>query len=58
MAIKNQILDMTPLGMKFTVLQASADTGGNSLDLHWELLPGCNMRDPCITYSPKCHRNI
>jgi mannose-6-phosphate isomerase-like protein (cupin superfamily) len=52
MALKNQILDMTPLGMKFTVLQASADTGGNSLDLHWELLPGCNMKDPLIHTHP------
>lgn len=52
MAIKNQILDMTPLGMKFTVLQASADTGGHSLDLHWELLPGCNMKDPLVHTHP------
>jgi len=52
MATKNQILDMTPLGMKFTVLQTSADTGGNSLDLHWELLPGCNMRDPFVHTHP------
>jgi len=52
MATKNQILDMTPLGMKFTVLQTSADTGGNSLDLHWELLPGCNMKDPFIHTQP------
>jgi mannose-6-phosphate isomerase-like protein (cupin superfamily) len=52
MAIKNQILDMTPVGMKFTVLQASTDTQGKSLDLHWELLPGCNMKDPLIHTHP------
>ena len=52
MAIKNQILDMTPVGMRFTVLQASADTGGKSLDLHWELLPKCNMKDPLVHIHP------
>ena len=52
MATKNQVLDMTPVGMKFTVLQASADTGGRSLDLHWELLPGCNMKDPLVHTHP------
>lgn len=52
MAIKNQILDMTPVGMKFTVLQTSADTGGKSLDLHWELLPECNMIDPLVHIHP------
>lgn len=52
MAAKGQILDMTPVGMKFTVLQASIDTEGKSLDLHWELLPGCNMKDPLIHIHP------
>ncbi|MDX2048440.1 MAG: cupin domain-containing protein [Chitinophagaceae bacterium] len=52
MALKNQILDMAPIGMKFTVLQAAADTGGKSLDLHWELLPGCNMKDPLLHIHP------
>lgn len=52
MATKNQILDMTPVGMKFTVLQAGADTGGKSLDLHWELLPRCNMKDPFVHTHP------
>jgi mannose-6-phosphate isomerase-like protein (cupin superfamily) len=52
MAVKNQVLDMTPLGMKFTVLQAGADTDGKSLDLHWELLPGCNMTDPLVHTHP------
>ena len=52
MAIKNQVLDMTPLGMKFTVLQTSADTNAQSLNLHWELLPGCNMKDPLIHTHP------
>lgn len=52
MATKNQVLDMTPVGMKFTVLQTAADTGGKSLDLHWELLPGCNMKDPLLHTHP------
>lgn len=52
MATKNQLLDMTPVGMRFTVLQASADTDGKSLDLHWELLPGCNMKDPLVHTHP------
>jgi mannose-6-phosphate isomerase-like protein (cupin superfamily) len=52
MATKNQVLDMTPLGMKFTVLQTSADTAGKYLALHWDLLPGCNMKDPLIHTHP------
>jgi len=52
MAIKGQILDMTPLGMVFTVLQSSADTNGKSLDLHWQLLPGCNMNKPLVHVHP------
>lgn len=52
MATKNQVLDMTPVGMKFTVLQAAADTDGKSLDLHWELLPKCNMKDPLVHIHP------
>jgi mannose-6-phosphate isomerase-like protein (cupin superfamily) len=52
MVKKNQVLDMTPVGMKFTVLQTAADTGGKSLDLHWELLPGCNMKDPLVHTHP------
>lgn len=52
MAFKNQVLDMTPVGMKFTVLQAGSDTAGESLDLHWELLPQCNMKDPLIHIHP------
>ena len=43
---------MTPIGMKFTVLQTHADTQGRSLDLHWELLPGCNMKDPLVHTHP------
>ncbi len=45
-------LDMTPLGMKFTVLKNSEQTNGKSLDLHWELYPGCNMKDPLIHTHP------
>lgn len=52
MATKNQLLDMSPLGMKFTVLQTAADTAGKSLDLHWDLLPGCNMKDPLVHIHP------
>lgn len=52
MATKNQLLDMTPIGMKFTVLKTSIDTGGRSLDLHWDLLPGCNMKDPLVHTHP------
>lgn len=47
-----KILDLMPLGMKFTVLKNSADTGGKSLDLHWELMPGCNMKDPLVHTHP------
>lgn len=47
-----KILDMTPLGMKFTVLKNSIDTNGKSLDLQWELLPGCNMNDPLVHTHP------
>jgi len=52
MVTKNQILDMSPLGMIFTVLKTGNDTGGRSLDLHWELLPGCNMKDPLVHIHP------
>lgn len=50
--MNNKVLDMTPLGMKFTVVKNSADTDGQSLDLHWELLPGCNMKDPLVHMHP------
>jgi len=52
MANKNKVLDLAPLGMIFTVLQSAEDTGGKSLNLHWELLPGCNMKDPLIHTHP------
>lgn len=52
MATKNQVLDMTPVGMIFTVLQTGVDTGGKSLNLHWELLPKCNMKDPLVHIHP------
>lgn len=52
MATKNQVLDMSPVGMIFTVLKSSEDTNGNSLDLHWQLLPGCNMKDPLVHVHP------
>lgn len=38
--------------MLFTVLQTGADTNGKSLDLHWELLPGCNMKNPLVHTHP------
>ena len=53
MATKKQILDMTAMGMKFTVLKTSLDTEGKSLDLKWELLPGCNMSDPLFHIHPE-----
>ena len=43
---------MTPVGMRFTVLKSGADTEGKSLDLHWDLLPGCNMKDPLMHTHP------
>jgi mannose-6-phosphate isomerase-like protein (cupin superfamily) len=52
MATKGQILDMAPIGMKFTVLKSGDDTQGKSLDLHWELQPRCNMKDPLIHVHP------
>ncbi|MBK8611474.1 MAG: cupin domain-containing protein [Chitinophagaceae bacterium] len=48
----NKTLDMTPLGMRFRVIKNSAQTNGRSLDLHWELLPGCNMKDPLVHKHP------
>jgi mannose-6-phosphate isomerase-like protein (cupin superfamily) len=52
MTTQKQILDLTALGMKFTVLKTAADTDGKSLDLHWELLPGCNLKDPLVHTHP------
>lgn len=53
MAVKNQILDMSPLGMVFTVVKSKKDTDGKSLDLEWELLPKCNMVDPLYHVHPE-----
>lgn len=52
MDTNHKILDLLPLGMKFTVLKTGADTNGKSLDLHWNLLPGCNMKDPLLHIHP------
>jgi mannose-6-phosphate isomerase-like protein (cupin superfamily) len=52
MATKNQILDMTPIGMILTVLLTGKDTDGKSLVLNLELLPGCNMTDPLVHTHP------
>lgn len=52
MTTEQKILDMTPLGMRFTVLKNGTQTNGDSLDLHWELLPGCNMKDPLVHTHP------
>lgn len=52
MASKNQLLDMTPIGMIFKVLKSATDTDGKSLDLHWELLPKCNTVKPMIHIHP------
>lgn len=53
MATQGQVLDMTPLGMVFTVVKSKTDTDGKSLDLEWELLPGCNMVDPLVHTHPE-----
>jgi hypothetical protein len=53
MATKNQILDMTAMGMKFTALKTGLDTEEKSLDLKWELLPECNMSDPLFHIHPE-----
>jgi hypothetical protein len=52
MAYKNQVIDMSPIGMIFTVIKSKSDTGGKSLDLSWELLPQCNMVDPLYHIHP------
>lgn len=43
---------MSPIGMIFKVVKSKTDTNGKSLDLHWELLPQCNMKDPVIHIHP------
>ena len=53
MAVKNQILDMSSIGMVFTVVKSKKDTDGKSLDLEWELLPKCNMVDPLYHVHPE-----
>ncbi len=53
MAVKDQVLDMSPLGMIFTVIKSSEDTNGKSLDLAWDLLPQCNMIDPLYHIHPE-----
>lgn len=53
MAEKGQVLDMSPLGMIFTVVKSKADTDGKSLDLEWELQPQCNMVDPLFHIHPE-----
>lgn len=53
MATKGQVLDMSPLGMIFTVVKSKEDSNGKSLDLEWELLPQCNMVDPLYHVHPE-----
>jgi mannose-6-phosphate isomerase-like protein (cupin superfamily) len=53
MAKINQVLDMSPLGMVFTVMKGKNDTNGRSLELIWELLPKCNMIDPLYHIHPE-----
>lgn len=53
MAVKDQVLDMSPLGMIFTVVKSKHDTNGKSLDLEWQLLPQCNMVDPLYHIHPE-----
>jgi mannose-6-phosphate isomerase-like protein (cupin superfamily) len=52
MKTNQKTLDMRPLGMTFTVLKTGIETKGQSLDLHWDLLPGCNMKDPLVHTHP------
>ena len=51
--VKDQILDITPLGMIFKVINGKNDTEGRSLDLEWQLLPKCNMADPLFHIHPE-----
>ena len=53
MVVKDQILDITPLGMIFKVINGKNDTEGKSLDLEWQLLPKCNMADPLFHIHPE-----
>ena len=53
MAVKDQIINMSPLGMIFKVVKSKKDTSGKSLDLEWELLPQCNMKDPLYHIHPE-----
>ncbi|MBP6540620.1 MAG: cupin domain-containing protein, partial [Saprospiraceae bacterium] len=53
MVVKDQILDITPLGMIFKVINGKNDTEGRSLDLEWQLLPKCNMADPLFHIHPE-----
>lgn len=53
MVVKDQILDITPLGMIFKVIAGKNDTEGKSLDLEWQLLPKCNMADPLFHIHPE-----
>jgi mannose-6-phosphate isomerase-like protein (cupin superfamily) len=48
MFTENRLPDMTSNGMKLTMLKAGPDTNGRSLDMEWEVLPGCNMKDPLM----------
>lgn len=53
MVRKDQVLDMSPIGMIFTVVKSKADTDGKSLDLKWDLLPKCNMADSLYHIHPE-----
>src|SRR5438105_3160419 len=35
----NQILDMTPIKMSFFIMKTAKETGGQSLEMEWKLLP-------------------
>ena len=39
MVTAKQTLDMTPIGMVFHIVKTPADTGGQSLEMEWTLLP-------------------
>ena len=42
MTTVSETLDMTPIGMIFQVVKTAEETGGQSLEMEWELLPNAD----------------
>lgn len=40
MVSEDNLIDLSPIGMNFYVKKTAADTGGESLELEWEVFPG------------------